>query len=520
MTTGTPWHNVIIPAGEHLPGRVVTEVCVIGAGITGLSVAHQLLREGRRVVVVDRGRIGEGETSRTTAHLASALDDRFMRLERLHGADGAHMAAQSHRAAIDCIESFVAREGVDCDFRRLDGYLVLGDGQSADLLEHELAAARRAGLDDVEHVGDIVLGVGPRRPALRFPRQGELHPMRYMAALASAIQREGGIIYTNARVESIENHPLEVVVHGERRILADAVVIATNTPVTNRVTLHTKQAPYRTYVVGLSVPRGLVPPALFWDTEDPYHYLRTARGEGTEDILIVGGRDHKTGQADDGLQRWAALEEWARARFPEAGAARHRWSGQVLEPVDGLAYIGKNPGSDEAIFVATGDSGHGMTHGTIAGLLLGAMLGGRSSPWEKLYDPSRLHMRALGTFAKENINAVGQYTDWLGPADVKDENEIALGSGAVVRRGLHRLAVYRDLDGTLHERSAVCPHLGGVVCWNSVEKSWDCPVHGSRFDPKGHVLCGPANADLAPAADDEPVKTGAIIDTGEQLPVG
>jgi Rieske Fe-S protein len=261
-----------------------------------------------------------------------------------------------------------------------------------------------------------------------------------------------------------------------------------------------------TYVIGARVPRGAVMKALYWDTEDPYHYVRLQTLDDENDLLIVGGEDHKTGQADDTRERHVRLEAWARARFPRMGPVDFTWAGQVMETIDGLAFIGRNSLDKDNVFVVTGDSGMGMTHGTIAGMLLTDLILGRENPWATLYDPSRKTLRAAGEYAKEALNMAAQYRDWVTGGDVGSVDEIARDSGAVLRRGLKKVAVYRDEDGTLHERSAVCPHLGCIVQWNPSEKTWDCPCHGSRFDKLGTVLNGPANRDLAGSSqvsDDE-----------------
>jgi Rieske Fe-S protein len=213
--------------------------------------------------------------------------------------------------------------------------------------------------------------------------------------------------------------------------------------------------------------------------------------------LIVGGEDHKTGQRDDGTKRLAALERWARGHFSSLKAITHRWSGQVLEPADGVAFIGRNPGSQN-VYIATGDSGMGLTHGTIAGILIGDLVAGRDSRWAALYSPSRKMHKAALTFAKENLNVAAQYLEaYAGPGDVGSTDDIAAGSGAVIRRKLTKVAAYRDDSGMLHECSAVCPHLGCIVAWNQLERTWDCPCHGSRFDCRGKVINGPAHSDLA-----------------------
>ena len=283
-------------------------------------------------------------------------------------------------------------------------------------------------------------------------------------------------------------------------------MVATNSPVNDRYVIHTKQAAYMTYVIGARVPRGSVTRALYWDTPNPYHYIRveSVRGDQNEhDVLIVGGEDHKTGQADDANKRFAALERWTRARFPMIEEVEFQWSGQVMEPVDSLAFIGRNPMDELNVFIATGDSGNGMTHGTIAGILLTDLISGRENAWETLYDPTRKTLRALPKFAQENLNVAAQFTDLVTAGDVDSLDEIKPGQGAIIRRGSKKVAVYRDEAGAIHQRSAVCVHLGCVVDWNSKEKTWDCPCHGSRYAADGKVFQGPANSDLPPV--DEPL---------------
>lgn len=500
-TAATPKPNV-------LAEDVRADVCVVGAGIAGITTAYLLAKQGKSVVVLDDGAVGGGQTQRTTAHLSNALDDRYFEIEWLHGPKGAKLAADSHTAAIDRIESIIGEEQIACDFVRLDGYLFVPSGMSAEWLDRELAAAHRAGLSDVERLPRAPLASFDTGPCLRFPRQAQFHPLKYLTAVAAAFERAGGRIFTGTHAETIKGgKPARIKTANGRIVTADSVVVATNSPVNDLVAMHTKQAAYMSYAIGAIVPRGSVPMALYWDTLNPYHYVRIQRlsqeagmmeqseAEG-QDVLIVGGEDHKAGQPPAHSDPYTSLEAWARERFPMIQEVRFRWSGEVMETVDGLAFIGRNPLDHPNIFIVTGDSGMGMTHGTIGGILLTDLILGRENPWTTLYEPSRKTVRALDRFVVENFNLVRQYADWLTGGDVDSMARIKAGEGAVVRRGLTKVAVYRDEQGVCHERSAICTHLGGIVHWNDAEKTWDCPCHGSRFDRLGGVIGGPANRDL------------------------
>ncbi|MDB5033489.1 MAG: Glycine/D-amino acid oxidase [Chlorobi bacterium] len=489
-----------ISARRPLAENTRADVCVVGAGIAGLTTAYLLARAGRSVVVIDDGPIGGGETGRTTAHLTNALDDRYYELIRLHGEDGARIAAESHTAAIAEMERIVRDEKIDCRFERLNGYLFASEGRPEDELRRELEAAHAVGLEDIRLVDRAPIASFNTGPALCFPHQAQFHPLKYLGGLAAAIERAGGRIYTGTRADRVSGGKrtgVETVDHF--MIDAGSVVVATNSPFNDLLVIHTKQAAYRTYVIGLQVAPGTVPRDLFWDTGDPYHYIRIQTSDnGPYDILIVGGEDHKTGQEDDPAARFDRLEKWSRQRFPTAGEVEFRWSGQVMEPVDGLAFIGRNPVDDDNIYIITGDSGNGMTHGTIGGMIITDLIMGREHPWATLYDPGRITLGAAGDFLREGANTMMQYADWLKGSQVDDYAEIKGGSGAVVWDGATRVAVYRDEQGKAHGCSAVCTHLGCVVDWNDLEKSWDCPCHGSRFDPHGRVINGPANVDLEP----------------------
>ena len=411
-----------VPSFPPLGGNARADVCVIGAGIAGLSTAYLLAKAGKKVVVLEARSIGGGESGRTTAHLTNAMDDRIYVLEHVHGEEGARQVVRSHGAAVDRIEQIVRDENIDCDFERVDGYLFLGGGDGEQVLDDELAAAHRTGLSGVEKLPSIPNAGFASGPCLRFPNQAQFHILKYLAGVAAAIVRAGGRIYCDTHVSSVEGgSPCKVETDGKHTVTADAVCVCTNSPVTDMYTTHVKMAPYRTCVIAAVVPRGSVPAALYWDTPDPYHYIRIQRlsepvpgalaGDGMYDALIVGGEDYKTAHASNVEERWNCLEEWMRERWPQAREVIYRWSGEVFEPNDYLAFIGPNPDGAKNVYIATGDSGQGMTHGTIAGMLLSDLILGRSNPWATVYDPKRVSLRApsLKELLKENLDVAAQY---------------------------------------------------------------------------------------------------------------
>jgi glycine/D-amino acid oxidase-like deaminating enzyme/nitrite reductase/ring-hydroxylating ferredoxin subunit len=495
------WSRVELPRNfSQLASDMKVDVCVIGAGITGLTTAYLLQKEGCSVAVLDAWGLAAGETGRTTAHLTAVLDDRFFDLESLFGEDKARLAAQSHRAAINTIHEIAQRERIDCDFEWVDGYLAaLDDDQKKDF-DKEKEAVTRAGFADMRILSALPLEQADLGPVMQFPRQACFHINKYMSGLAQAFLKAGGRIFTGVRVTDIHNDGRPFVKTEQGHIIAAGhIVVATNTPVNDRVTMHTKQAAYRTYVVAYEIPKDSYPGFLLWDMADPYHYVRIVRGDST-DYLIAGGEDHKTGQADDAEARYARIDQWTRQYFSGLGSIAYRWSGQIMEPVDSLAFLGRNPGGDKNVYIATGDSGNGMTHGTVAAMLITALILGRHNDWEDVYDPSRKPVRAAGTFLEENADVVAHLVkDWIAPGEVSNVEEIPNGQGAILRQGASKLAIYRDEAGALHVRSAVCTHLGCIVQWNGGEKSWDCPCHGSRFDTEGRVLNGPTTKALAEA---------------------
>jgi glycine/D-amino acid oxidase-like deaminating enzyme/nitrite reductase/ring-hydroxylating ferredoxin subunit len=453
------------------------------------------------VVLVEDGLIGSGESGRTTAHLVSALDDRYADLEFIFGEEDMKLIAESHKAAIDFVENTIQAEKINCQFERLDGYLFLHPSDKPESLNKELDAARRAGISVA--MTDSVPGLqNYEGPCLKFSNQAQFHPLLYIQGLCDAIIKNGGRIFTETHASDINHKGIKTA--DGFTVSADHVVVATNTPVNNMVAMHLKQTAHRTYVIAGLVKKYSLPKALWWDTGDfkedsahpPYHYIRVTPYNDQYDLLISGGEDHPTGDVYTGdipeEKRYVKLESWTRNHFPLENIL-YRWSGQVLEPVDSLGFIGRNPWDKDNVYIITGDSGTGMTHCTIGGMLISDLILGKTNPWEEIYNPSRITLKTGDVFFKELMRGVmGLLKGAPEDEKVKHLAEIRNGEAKVLNLSGHKCGAYRDENGEFHIVSAKCTHLKATLNWNADEKSWDCPWHGSRFTCDGQVINGPA----------------------------
>lgn len=502
----SPWMDVL-PDVEAPPlaTDAQCDVVVVGGGISGLSIAYELAAHGRSVIVIDRGRIGAGMTARTTAHLASELDDYYFELIDARGEDEARLYHSSQVAAINRIEAICHDEGVDADFARVDGYLFAADADGARDLEKEYEACGKLDIA-VEWVARAPMPGSDTGTCLRFPDQARFHPTKYLAGLARAIAARGGRFHADTVHVGDKEHDGGIEIETERgpKIWAKAAVFATNSPTNDKVAIHAKQVPMRTYAIAGRVTKGSVPDALVWDTLEAYHYVRIQPLDDSADLLIVGGEDHRAGEENDMAVRLAALEGWTRTRYPSFADADYRWSGQVLEPDDFMPFSGRNPGAGN-VYIHTGDSGQGITNAVAGALTILPLILGEHSRFADLFDPGRKvgALASIGEFVKGQIGAAKNMAEHLGPGELGALDELKPGEGGIIRRGLHKVAAWRGEDGVVVERSAACTHLGCIVHWNGFEKCWDCPCHGSQFAPDGAVLNGPAVKPLAPVDGDD-----------------
>lgn len=489
-------HDETMPKFDPLAHDLRTEVCVVGGGIAGLTTAYLLMKQGKKVCLLEGFEIASGQTNRTSAHISNVLGTRLYELERYHGVNGPYMVLQSHREAIQKIEDIIFNEKIDCDFEYVDGYLFADDEQTDEVLDREFEFCLRAGISDVQSVTSLPLPHFKMTSALRFPKQAQFHPLKYLKRMTEILQQGGIDIFTHTMVRDVSGGKTAIVkTRSGFTVHCQSVVVATHSPINDLLAIHTKQYAYRSYVMCFRISAEHVKKALYWDVKDPYHYLRFGEDEHGP-FLIAGGEDHKTGQVIHPDQCYLELETWVRQKIPFAQEILYRWSGQIMESMDGLGFLGHNPADRNNVYVITGDSGNGITHSTLGAMIVTDQIMERENLWAALYNPSRISWWAMPTYIQENSNVAAQYVDWLTPKASASAEDIAEGEGDVYRDGAQMVAAYKDEAGNTYLFSAACPHLGGIVCWNSTEKSWDCPCHGSRFDCYGKVIEGPTSQDL------------------------
>jgi len=487
-------------AAASLDGDIEADVVVAGAGMAGLSVAYELTQAGRSVVVLDSGPVGGRLSARAGGHLAFEADDLYARLIKRRGLEEARQIYESQRAAVDRVERIVREEGIDCDFARVDGYLIAADVEGRDLIDLEFDACGQVGLDEVEYADDAPIAGVDTGACLRFPNQARLHPAKYLRGLAELLNARGARLFSGAAVAELDEEEggVRLRTGAGQVVRARTAVIATASHLNERIALDRKQAAWRTYVLAARVEKGAAADILLWDTASPHHNVRLHPG-AESDLLIVGGEDHRAGRADDAEERFARLETWAKGRYPEIGETVMRWSGTVYEPTDHAPFIGRNPGYAN-VYVVTGDSRQALTTGAAAGLILGDLIAGRESPWAEAYDPGRPAAKGLGVVLKENFEAAAGLVGQVTGSDMIELAELEPGQGALVRLRGDRTAAFREPDGQVRLLSPTCTHAPSTVQFNSFEQLWECPGHGCQYDVDGTVVNGPAFAPLAEVA--------------------
>jgi glycine/D-amino acid oxidase-like deaminating enzyme/nitrite reductase/ring-hydroxylating ferredoxin subunit len=495
--------SAALPRFPQLDQDTTVDVVIVGAGITGLTAAYLLAKAGRSVAVLERERVGQIDTGHTSAHLTMVTDLDLTDLAKSFGRNHAQAAWDAGFAAIAQIDAIVHEEDIRCELAWVPGYKHDAIGSptagAADRFREEAAFAADLGFD-AKFVADVPFVGGP---GVVYADQARFHPRRYLAGVARAADALGVKIYENTTAQRFHDSPRAVEANG-RRLSCDAIIMATHTPhvgvgnIASATLFQTKLALYSSYVIAGRIASGAVPDALFWDIADPYHFLRIEPHQGY-DVVIFGGEDHKTGQAEDTGSCYASLEKTLNSLLPSIQITHH-WSGQVIETADGLPYIGEVA---DRQFIATGFSGNGMTFGTLGGMMMADAVIGGDNPWADLFDPARKKIRgAAWDYVTENKDyPYYMVRDRFAGAQGRSLRAVRRGEGRILDLNGTRVAAFRASDGAALVRSAICTHMGCEVGWNAAEKTWDCPCHGSRFKTDGSVISGPAESPLPPGIE-------------------
>lgn len=469
------------------------DVIVVGGGITGVSTALELQKAGKRCLLLEAYSLGFGTTGGTTAHLNTLVDTYYDQIEKNFGKKNAQLVAQITRDAIVHVKQNLYTYHIECGFNQQAGYLFSQDEKQTKQLEDIAEASKRAGLE-LEYANEIQIPF-PFEKAIRVERQARFHPIEYLHGITHAFEDAGGVIVQHCSVtDAKENEKIEVETTLGKVECAQLIYATHIPPGVNLV--HLRSAPYRSYAIAVRLKDNNYPDALVYDLYDPYHYYRTQEVDGIK-YLIVGGEDHKTGHIENTDSCFLHLESYVRKYF-NVDVIAFKWSSEYFEPADGLPYIGHLPGTSKNIFIATGFGGNGITYGIVSSMLLRDLIISGENEYTKLFSPSRIKpVAGFEKFVKENLDVAKELVSKILPTEKLDELAgLAYGEGKVVKYEGQNLALYKDEQGILHALNPVCPHLKYTVAWNSTERSWDCPCHGSRFDCNGKVLTGPSTKGL------------------------
>ncbi|MDS0296059.1 FAD-dependent oxidoreductase [Halogeometricum luteum] len=489
------------PPYDPLETDVRADVAVVGAGIAGLTAALELAEAGRDVAVIERDRVGEGVTARSSAKVTSLHGFRYASLVEEFDEETARGYAAANEAAVDYVERRCEAADADVGFRRLPAYSYVEDDSERETVESEFEAARRAGLSAslVEEIPVSEDAVG----AVRVDDQAQFDPRAYLFALAEAVDDAGGVVFERTRATDLDAGEPHRVRTERGNVVADDVVVATHFPVFDRGGYFARQTPKHSLVVGVRVAD---PPteAHFYRESEPYLSIRSAGASADDEpIVLVGGQSHQTGKGGSVRERYERLERQAREHF-DVESVECRWSTQDFTPIDDLPYAGEMGPVSDGVYVATGFDGWGMTNGTAAGRIIADLIRDEPNPHADVFDPNRFSLSAAGDFAKENAEVAKSFAgDWVTKPRAEEVRNLDVDEATVLREGSDVRGVYRDDGGDVHAVSAVCPHMGCLVEWNDGDRTWDCPCHGSRFDYEGGVVDGPAVEDLPSAPESE-----------------
>ncbi|WHY87432.1 FAD-dependent oxidoreductase [Neobacillus novalis] len=491
----TYWREIELPSFRKLTEDLTVEVAIVGAGITGITAAYLLSKEGKKVALLDAGSVLNGTTGHTTAKVTAQHGLVYDEFINHFGEEKARLYFESHMNAIQFVESNVKEKGIDCDFSNEDAYMYATTEEYAEKLKTEWEAYKTLGIDGA--IKDTIPFNIPVTAALLMRNQGQFHPLKFLKFLLDEAVKSGCAVFENTVANDIEDDKTQpkVVTKSGQKVTCNQVIIASHFPFYDLPGLYfARMHVDRSYAIGIKTDKDY-PGGMYISADSPTRSIRYTPIDG-EKLIIIGGENHKTGQGIDTMKHYEALEDFAEDVFG-IKEYEYRWSAQDLVTLDKLPYIGSITAEREHILLATGYKKWGMTTGILAGHLLTDYVLGRDNPYKELYSPSRFQadpdLKSVVTtnadVAKHLIKGKLEYTD-------KAAEDLQVGEGSVVMFNGKRAGAYKDENGKLYVVDTTCQHLGCECEWNRAEKTWDCPCHGSRYAYSGDVIEGPTKKPL------------------------
>lgn len=468
---------------------VKVDVAIVGGGMVGITCGLLLKKEGLKVAIIEANRILQGTTGHTTAKITSQHDLIYYKIKNNMGKEMARQYAEANESAIRFIESIITEMNIDCDFEHRSAYIYTVLDEYVQKIEDEAKTASELGIKAV-YLDKTPLPFDVKA-AVRFDNQAQFHPRKYLLALSNEIPGDGSHIFEKTMAIDInEREPCEVLTNRGKKVIAQTIVLASHYPFYDKPGLYfTRLYPERSYALGVKIKEAF-PEGMYITAEDPGRSLRSQRFED-EELVIVSGEHHKTGQGEDMINHYGKLLEFAEDTFTLEDIL-YRWSTQDYTSLDDVPYVGHLTSKTPNIYVATGFRKWGMTNSTASAIIIKDLITKGRNPWQEVYSPSRFTPTAsITTFVRENADVAEKFIAGK-LMRVPDDVEITKGEGKIMEVNGEKAGAYRDEKGILHLVDTTCPHLGCELQWNSAEKSWDCPCHGSRFTYEGDIINGPA----------------------------
>lgn len=489
--------STTVPTFQRLEEDIKTDIAIVGGGITGITAAYLLSQQGIQVTLIEAGHILTGTTGHTTAKVTAQHGLIYDQLIQQHGEDAAKLYYEANREAIELITELINTHSIDCDFTHQDAYIYGNTETSVSQIKKEMLAYQKLGIPG-DFTDTIPFSI-PCQGALIMKDQAQFHPLKYLTALIPPILEKGGVMYEKTTALKIEdNEQTIILLENGSRLSCNSVIVASHFPFSDELGLYfARMHVERSYVLAIKAEKDF-PNGMYYSADTPSRSLRYTEMNG-EKLILVGGESHKTGQGIPTHQHYLALQDFSE-QYLGIKEIPYRWSAQDMVTPDKLPFVGPTTTGHPNVLVATGYKKWGMTSGTIAAKILADTILEKKNRYADLFKPSRL--KGLGNMVKDNLDVAKHLIEGKLEYILKTPDDLNNDEGDIVLINGKRAGCYRDPQGQLHLVDSTCTHMGCEVNWNSGDRTWDCPCHGSRYSIDGEVLDGPTVEPLRKVEND------------------